>query len=109
MVNCTLANTSARNRATGHVQALCAAVQVLIPATQSHRKLNAEVAVTSVIDALKGHADASRAKNRNDAGWRICALCNERAFAIGHDHGDNIVTHDLMGDGTESTQREVLP
>ena len=113
MMDCLLANTSARNRAIGAKapisSALCHAQDNLIHATQSQRPKNGKNAAGGFAEAAAGIADATGAKSMQHGGQRFRPLCNECAFTIGHCHVGHIVTHQIMGGRTESTLREVSP
>ena len=113
MMDCLLANTSARNPEIGAKtplsRALCHAQGDLIHATQSHRPGNGKDAAGSVTEAAAGIANAAGAKSTQHGGQRFRPLCNECAFTIGHCHVGHIVTHQIMGGRTESTLREVSP
>ena len=113
MMDCLLANTSARNPEIG-VKAplsrvLCHARGDLIYAAQSRRSENSTDAAGIVTEAAAGIADAAGAESSKREGQRFCPLCNERTFTIGHGHVGNIVTHRIVGGRTESIQREVSP
>jgi len=111
MMDCLLANTSARNPEIGaktpHSQALCHAQGDLIHAEQSQRLENSKDAAGFVTEAAAGIADAAGAESTQLADQRFRPLCNERTFTIGHGHVEHIVTHQFMGGRTESAQREV--
>ena len=113
MMDCLLANTSARNPEIGAKtplsRALCHAQGDLIHATQSHRPGNGKDAAGSVTEAAAGIANAAGAKSTQHGGQRFRPLCNERTFTIGHGHVEHIVAHQNMGVRTESAQREVSP
>ena len=113
MMDCLLANTSARNPEIG-VKAplsrvLCHARGDLIYAAQSRRSENSTDAAGIVTEAAAGIADAAGAESSKRGGQRFRPLCNERTFTIGHGHVGNIVTHRIVGGRTESAQREVSP
>ena len=113
MMDCLLANTSARNSEIG-VKAplsrvLCHARGDLIYAAQSRRSENSTDAAGIVTEAAAGIADAAGAESSKRGGQRFRPLCNERTFTIGHGHVGNIVTHRIVGGRTESIQREVSP
>lgn len=109
MRNCILANTGACKRAIGLAQGLCAVDRDLIPAVQSVQPCGTTDATVGLENTAAGHADAAGDESVNHGVPRIGPLCNERTFTIGHGHVDNIVTHQIMGGRTESTQREVSP
>ena len=113
MMDCLLANTSARNRAIGAKaqisSALCHAQDNLIHATQSQRPKNGKNAAGGFAEAAAGIADATGAKSMQHGGQRFRPLCNECAFTIGHGHVDNISTHQFVGGRTEPIKREVSP
>ena len=113
MMDCLLANTSARNPEIGAKAplslALCHAQGDLIHATQSQRPQNGKDAAGGVTEAAAGIADAAGAESSKRGGQRFRPLCNERTFTIGHGHVGNIVTHRIVGGRTESIQREVSP
>ncbi len=113
MMDCLLANTSARNPEIGAKaplsRTLCHAQGDLIHAAQSRRSENSTDAAGIVTEAAAGIADATGAECTQRADQRFRPLCNECAFTIGHDHVGNIVTHQFMGGRTESAQREVSP
>ena len=113
MMDCLLANTSARNPEIGAKtplsRALCHAQGDLIHATQSQRPQNGKDAAGGVTEAAAGIAIAAGAKSSKRGGQRFRPLCNERTFTIGHGHVEHIVTHQNMGGRTESAQREVSP
>lgn len=113
MMDCLLANTSARNRAIGAKapisSELCHARNDLIHATQSHRMKYCKDAAGGISEATAGIADTAGAKSMQYEGQRFRPLCNECAFTIGHGHVGHIVTHQIMGGRTESTLREVSP
>ena len=113
MMDCLLANTSARNPEIGAKaplsRALCHARGDLIHAAQSRRSENSKDAAGGVTEAAAGIADAAGAESSKREGQRFCPLCNERTFTIGHGHVGNIVTHRIVGGRTESIQREVSP
>ena len=113
MMDCLLANTSARNPEIGAKtplsRALCHAQGDLIHATQSQRPQNGKDAAGGVTEAAAGIANAAGAESSKRGGQRFRPLCNERTFTIGHGHVGNIVTHRIVGGRTESIQREVSP
>ena len=113
MMDCLLANTSARNPEIGAKaplsRALCDAQGDLIHATQSQRPENGKDAAGGVTEAAAGIADAAGAESSKRGGQRFRPLCNERTFTIGHGHVGYIVTHQIVGGRTESAQREVSP
>ena len=113
MMDCLLANTSARNPEIGAKaplsRTLCHAQGDLIYATQSQPPENGTDAAGGVTEAAAGIADAAGAESSKREGQRFCPLCNERTFTIGHGHVGNIVTHRIVGGRTESIQREVSP
>ena len=113
MMDCLLANTSARNPEIGAKtplsRALCHAQGDLIHATQSQRPQNGKDAAGGVTEAAAGIANAAGAKSSKRGGQRFRPLCNERTFTIGHGHVGYIVTHQIVGGRTESAQREVSP
>ena len=113
MMDCLLANTSARNPEIGAKtplsRALCHAQGDLIHATQSQRPQNGKDAAGGVTEAAAGIADAAGAESSIRGGQRFHPLCNECAFTIGHGHVGHIVVHQIMGGRTESAQREVSP
>ena len=113
MMDCLLANTSARNPEIGAKtplsRALCHAQGDLIHATQSQRPQNGKDAAGGVTEAAAGIAIAAGAETSKRGGQRFRPLCNERTFTIGHGHVGNIVTHRIVGGRTESIQREVSP
>ena len=84
--NCTIAHTSARNRAIGLQGVLWSAEYDLISALQSsheHRVIDA-AAVPIGVPADLGRTCSGRFCDYG--AQRICALCNERAFAIDPHH-----------------------
>ena len=113
MMDCLLANTSARNRAIGAnaqiSSALCHEQGNLIHATQSQSPKNGKDAAGGIVEPTAGIADAARTKSMQHGGQRFRPLCNKCAFTIGHGHVGHIVTHQIMGGCTESTLREVSP
>ena len=113
MMDCLLANTSARNPEIGAKtplsRALCHAQGDLIHATQSQRPQNGKDAAGGVTEAAAGIAIAAGAKSSKRGGQRFRPLCNECAFTIGHGHVDNISTHQFVGGRTEPIKREVSP
>lgn len=113
MMDCLLANTSARNPEIGAKaplsRALCHAQGDLIHAAHSRGSENSKDAAGVVKEAAAGIADAAGAESSKREGQRFCPLCNERTFTIGHGHVGYIVTHQIVGGRTESTQREVSP
>ena len=113
MMDCLLANTSARNPEIGaktpHSQALCHAQSDLIHTAQSQRPEKGKDAARVVTETAEDIADAAGAETSKRGGQRFRPLCNERTFTIGHGHVEHIVTHRIMGGRTESTQREVSP
>jgi len=113
MMDCLLANTSARNPEIGAKaplsRALCHARDDLILATQSQCLKNGKDAAGGIVEAAAGIADAARTKNSKRGGQRFRPLCNERTFTIGHGHVGYIVTHQIVGGRTESARREVSP
>ncbi len=109
MRNCILANTGACKRAIGLAQALCAVDRDLIPAAQSHQSPGATDATAGLANTAAGHAHAAGGESVSCEAPRIGPLCNERTFTIGHDHVDNIGTHQFVGSRTEPTKREVSP
>ena len=113
MMDCLLANTSARNPEIGAKtplsRALCHARGDLIHAAQSRRSENSKDAAGGVTEAAAGIADAAGAESSKRGGQRFRPLCNERTFTIGHGHVGHIVTHQIVGGRSESTQREVSP
>lgn len=113
MMDCLLANTSARNPEIGAKaplsRALCHAQGDLIHATQSRSSENCKDAAGVLAEAAAGIADAAGAESTQRADQRFRPLCNERTFTIGHGHVEHIVTHQFMGGRTESAQREVSP
>ncbi len=90
MTDCTLANTSSRNRAIGlsgrFSQALCVVTNDLIPAMQSHHMCKRKDGTAGLVETAAGHADAAGGESVNYGGWRIGPLCNESKFTIDHDH-----------------------
>ena len=113
MMDCLLANTSARNPEIGVKtplsRALCHAQGDLIYATQSQPPENGKDATGAVTEAAAGIVDAAGAESTQRADQRFRPLCNERTFTIGHGHVGYIVTHQIVGGRTESAQREVSP
>lgn len=113
MMDCLLANTSARNPEIGAKapisRALCHARGDLIQAAQSRHSENSKDAAGVLTEAAAGVADAAGAESSKRGGQRFGPLCNECAFTIGHGHVEHIGTHRIMGGRTESAQREVLP
>jgi hypothetical protein len=113
MMDCLLANTSARNPEIGGTppisQALCNARNDLIHATQSQHLKCGKDAAGGIVEVTAGITDAAGAKNTQCGNQRFRPLCNECAFTIGHGHVVHIVTHKIMGGRTESTLREVSP
>ena len=113
MMDCLLANTSARNPEIGaktpHSRTLCHAQGDLIYAAQSQPPENGKDAAGGVTEAAAGISNGAGAKSTQQGSQRFRPLCNERAFAIGHDHVGHIGTHQIRGGRTESTQREVAP
>ena len=113
MMDCSLANTSARNREIGAKapisSALCHARDDLIHATQSQCLGYGKDAAGGIAEATAGIADAARAKSMQHEGQRFRPLCNECAFTIGHGHVGYIGTHQIMGGRTEAAQWEVSP
>lgn len=113
MMDCLLANTSARNPEIGAKaplsRALCHAQSDLIHATESQPPENSKDATGAVTEAAAGIVDAAGAESTKPGGQRFRPLCNECAFTIGHGHVGHIGTHQIMGRRAESTQREVLP
>ena len=113
MMDCLLANTSARNPEIGAKtplsRALCHAQGDLIHATQSQRPQNGKDAAGGVTEAAAGIAIAAGAKSSKRGGQRFRPLCNERTFTIGHGHVDNIGTHQFMDSRTKPTKWEVSP
>ena len=113
MMDCLLANTSARNPEIGAKaslsRTLCHAQGDLIHATQSHRPGNGKDAAGGVTEAAAGIAIAAGAKSSKRGGQRFRPLCNERTFTIGHGNVDNIGTHPFVGGRTEPIKREVSP
>ena len=113
MMDCLLANTSARNPEIGAKaplsRVLCHARGDLIYAAQSRRSENSTDAAGIVTEAAAGIADAAGAESTQRADQRFRPLCNERTFTIGHGHVGYIVTHQIVGGRTESAQREVSP
>jgi len=113
MMDCLLANTSARNREIGAkapiASALCHARDDLIHTTQSQRLKNDKDAAGGIVETTSGIADATGAESMQHGGQRFRPLCNECAFTIGHGHVGHIVTHQIMGGRTEPAQREVSP
>ena len=91
MMDCLLANTSARNREIGAKAplspALCHAQGDLIHATQSQRPENGKDAAGGVTEAAAGIANAAGAKSSKRKDQRFRPLCNERAFTIGVEPG----------------------
>ena len=113
MMDCLLANTSARNRAIGAEAQISSALWHeqcnLIHATQSQHPKNSKDAAGGFAEAAAGIANAEGVKSTQHGGQRFRPLCNERTFTIGHGHMGYIGTHQLMGGRTESAQREVSP
>ena len=113
MMDCLLANTSARNPEIGAKtplsRALCHAQGDLIHATQSQHLQSSKDAAGSLPETAAGIANAAGAKSSKRGGQRFRPLCNERTFTTGHGHMGYIGTHQIMGDRTESAQREVSP
>ena len=113
MMDCLLANTSARNPEIGAKaplsRALCNALGDLIHAEQSRRSENSKDAAGVATEAAAGIADAAGTKSTQHGSQRFRPLCNERTFTIGHGHVGYIGTHQIMGGRTESTKREVSP
>lgn len=113
MMDCTITNTSACNREIGVkapiLQALCHAGRHLIHATQSHSSENSKDGAADFAEAATGIADAAADESTQHGGQRICPLCNECAFTIGHGHVEHIGTHQIVGGRTESSLREVSP
>ena len=113
MMDCLLANTSARNPEIGAKaplsRVLCHAQGNLIHAEQSRRSESSKDAAGVVTETAAGIADAAGAESSKRGSQRFRPLCNERTFTIGHGHVGNIVTHRIVGGRTESTQREVSP
>ena len=113
MMDCLLANTSARNPEIGAKaplsRTLCHAQGDLIHAAQSRSSENSKDAAGVLTEAAAGIADAAGAESSKRGGQRFRPLCNERTFTIGHGHVEHIVTHQIMGGRTESAQREVSP
>lgn len=113
MMDCLLANTSARNPEIGAKallsRTLCHAQGDLIHAAQSRSSENSKDATGVLTEAAAGIADAAGAERSKRENQRYCPLCNERTFTVGHGHVGNIVTHRIVGGRTESFQREVSP
>ena len=113
MMDCLLANTSARNPEIGAKAplslALCHARGDLIYAAQSRRSENSTDAAGIVTEAAAGIADAAGTESTQRADQRFRPLCNERTFTTGPGHMGYIGTHQIMGGRTESTKREVSP
>ena len=84
--NCTIAHTSARNRAIGLQGVLWSAEYDLISALQSSHEHRAIDAAAVPIDVTADLGSTCRSRFCDFGAQRICALCNERAFAIDHYH-----------------------
>jgi hypothetical protein len=109
MRNCILANTGACKRAIGLAHGLCAVDRDLIPAVQSGQSRGTTDATAGLANTAAGHTDAADSDFVNHGVPRIGPLCNERTFTIGHDHVDNIGTHQFMDSRTKPTKWEVSP
>ena len=113
MMDCLLANTSARNPEIGAKtplsRALCHAQGDLIHTAQSQRPEKGKDAARVVTETAEDIADAAGAETSKRGGQRFRPLCNERTFTTGHGHMGYIGTHQIMGGRTESTKREVSP
>jgi hypothetical protein len=87
MTDCSLANTSACNRAIGPLQSFYRAEPYVINDVQSHHLHIVEDGLESTTGTSTAHEHEISAKFIKQGDWRIRTLCNARTFAIGHDLG----------------------
>jgi len=94
MIGCTLANTGSRNLAIGPLVLLsqaCRAVGLyLISGVQSYADPHGKDCTAGLADGAAGTVEAAGHDITPSRRRRICPLCNENSFAVGHGHADRI-------------------